>query len=341
MSSASTLRRVGIGLVGCGLFGESHLQAFRAVPEAEVLALYDPDQSRAEAMAKEFQIPRVCRSLDELCSLDEIDLVDVVTPEASHAEPVTTALGKGKHVFVEKPFATNLDDGAKMLDAAKASGRSLMVGHILRFETKYAMLKEEIASERLGRVVSMHARRNRPKDLLPRYGRVHPVLENGVHDIDLMLWYVGQPVQRVRGFARNVTGGPNPDTFWGVLEFEGGAIGIVETIWLLPKAPGIMLDDAFQVVGSQGVANLHLVPGALSFWREDGFEIPDVSYDPRVMGSARGALREELAYLCQCVAKGQAPELNTGIDGQRAIRVALALIESAAEGRDVEISTWD
>jgi predicted dehydrogenase len=216
-----------------------------------------------------------------------------------------------------------------------------MVGHILRFETKYAMLKEELASGRLGEVVSLHARRNRLKDLLPRYGRIHPVLETGIHDIDLMLWYVGRPVRRVRGFARSITGGMHPETFWGVLEFDGGAIGVVETIWLLPKAAGIGLDDAFRVVGTRGVGDLHLTPGALSFWREEGYEVPDVSYDPRVMDSARGALREELAYFCDRVADGRAPELNTGTDGRRAVRVALALIESAAAGADVAIEDWD
>jgi len=332
---------VGIGLVGCGLFGESHLQAYRGVPGAAVRAVFDPDRPRAERIAAEFRIPRVCGSLDELCGLPEIDLVDVVTPEAAHLGPVLAALASGKHVFVEKPIATDLAEGRQMIEAARAAGRSLMVGHILRFEAKYAMLKEELASGRLGEVVSLHARRNRLKDLLPRYGRIHPVLETGIHDIDIMLWYVGGPVRRVRGFARSITGGLNPDTFWGVLEFEGGAIGVIETIWLLPKAAGIMLDDAFRAVGTRGVGDLHLTPAALSYWREDGYEVPDVSYDPRVMDSARGALREELSYLCDCVASGRAPTLNTGVDGLRAVRVALALIESAKTGADVEIDEWD
>jgi predicted dehydrogenase len=167
------------------------------------------------------------------------------------------------------------------------------------------------------------------------------MLETGIHDLDMMLWYVDRPVTRVRGYARWITGGPHPDTFWGVLEFEGGAVGVIETIWLLPKAAGISLDDAFRVVGARGVGSLQLVPAALSFWREDGYEVPDVSYDPRVRNSARGALRDELSYLCDCVAEGRAPELNTGIDGQRALRVAQALIESATAGADVEIQAWD
>src|ERR1700730_13230574 len=102
----------------------------------------------------------------------------------------------------------------------------------------------------------MHARRNRLKSLLPRYGRTHPVIENAIHDIDLMLWYTGHRVQRVRGYDRSATGGKHADTFWGVLEFAGGAIGVVETIWLLPKEAGILRDDAFQLVGDRGIGNV-------------------------------------------------------------------------------------
>jgi UDP-N-acetylglucosamine 3-dehydrogenase len=335
------LDRIRIGLVGCGGFGESHLQAFRAIPQAQVAALFDVDAARAAAMAQAFGVGRVCGSLEEICSGEELDAIDVVTPEETHLEPVLTALKRGKHVFVEKPLATDLSHCSQMIEAARAAGRFLMPGHLLRCEIKYAMLKDELASGRLGRVVSMHARRNRPKSLLPIYGRTHPALENCIHDIDLMLWYTGAPVRRVRGFGRRATGGRHPDTFWGFLEFEGGAIGVVETIWLLPKGAGVGLDDAFQFIGSDGVANLQLYPGSLSFWREQGYDLPDVAYDPRVGGAARGALRDELAYFCDCIRENRAPEVVTAQDAGRAVRVVLALIESAEADRDVEISNWE
>ncbi len=120
-----------------------------------------------------------------------------------------------------------------------------MVGQILRFETKYAMLRDEIMSGRLGSAVSMHARRNRPKSLLPRYGRTHPALKNCIHDVDLMLWYTRRLVKRVRGYARHATGRQHPDTFWGFLEFAGDAVGVVETIWMLPDA-GVMLEQSLR-----------------------------------------------------------------------------------------------
>ncbi len=334
------MQDIRIGLVGCGLFGESHLQAFRAISNAKVTAVYDVSTDRAQVIAQQFGIPKVASSLEDLCDDPDIQAIDVVTPEETHCHPVLTAFSRGKHVFVEKPLATDLTACAKMIEAAEKSSRILMVGQLVRFETKFAMLKEEVASGRLGNIVTMHARRNRLKSLLELYGRTHPAIENSIHDIDLMLWYTGQSVRKVRGFERRVLGPKHAEAFWGVLEFEGGALGVVETVWLLPKSAGILLDDAFQLIGDKGIGNVSLVPGALTFWRDDGPEVPDVSYDPRVRGGAYGALRDELDYFCECVRKNRSPEIITAREATNAVRVALALTQSASENRDIEIKEW-
>jgi len=114
------LEEVRIGLVGCGLFGESHVSAFRAVPGARVTAVFDTNPSRAEQIAREFGVDRVCGSLAELCASPEVDAVDVVTPEHLHLDPVLCAFVHGKEVFVEKPLATSLDDCARMIEQAGA-----------------------------------------------------------------------------------------------------------------------------------------------------------------------------------------------------------------------------
>jgi len=324
---------VRIGLVGCGNYGISHLETLAPIAGVEVAGVFDIDRARAESAAARFSIPRVCGSLEELCGLDGLHGVDVVSTENAHAEPVLAAIAHGLHVFVEKPLAMDLGECAQMIEAAREADRILMVGHLLRFETKYALIKREIDAGRMGRIVSMHARRNRCKSLLPVYGRTHPAMENSVHDVDLMLWYAGRPVERVRGFGRKATGGRHDDTFWGVLEFAGGAVGVVETIWMLPEEAGVQCDDGFQLIGTRGAANLELFPGPLSFWREDGHHVQDVSY-----GSI---LRDELIHFRDCVRTGRHPDIITATEAMRAVRVVLALIESARLGRDVEIGNWD
>jgi predicted dehydrogenase len=335
------MTKVCLGLVGCGVFGESHLQAFRAVCTGEVVAVFDTDPGRARRLAAEFGGLRVCDSLHEICGLPDVQAIDVVTPEEAHREPVLTALAAGKHVFVEKPMAANVDECAQMIQAAQAARRSLMVGHVVRFETRYAMLKEQVASGRLGKVVSVYARRNRQKTLLARRNLPPPVIETGIHDLDLMLWYVGKPVRKVRGYERRATRTDSHDTFWGVLEFEGGAIGVVESVWLIPPESGVLMDDQFQVIGDRGIGTVQSLPGGLIFWGERGAEVPDVSYDARVFHSARGALRDELAYFCDCVQEHREPEVISPVEAKRALRVALALLESARAEKDVTITEWD
>ena len=127
--------KVRIGMIGCGLFGESHLQAYRAVPAAEIRAVYDVDRSRAEEAARVFSVPRICQSLEELMGFSELDAVDVITPEETHLRPVLAAFRAGKHVFVEKPLATDLNHCDQMMQAAEAAGKILKVGQIVRFET--------------------------------------------------------------------------------------------------------------------------------------------------------------------------------------------------------------
>ncbi len=322
------MKTVRMGLVGCGNFGISHLEALEGVRQLQIAAVFDVNPGRAEQAAVRFGVPRVCASLEEICALEDLAAIDVVSPEETHCAPVLAAIAAGKHVFVEKPLATDLAECRRMIEAARAADRILLAGHLLRFETKYRLIKRELESGRLGDIVSMHARRNRPKSLLPVYGRTHPALENCIHDVDVMLWYTGQRVQRVRGYGRKATGGRHDDTFWGVIEFAGGAIGIVETIWLLPPA-GVQLDDEMHLIGSRGVANLELFPGPLSFWREDGYEVPDVSYT--------SILREELLHFGDCVREGRQSDVLAPEEAMRAVEVVLALIESARTGKDVEL----
>ncbi|MPZ20618.1 MAG: hypothetical protein GEV06_22305 [Luteitalea sp.] len=334
------MQEVRLAVAGCGSFAESHLQALRVVGGVRVVAVYDIDRERAESAARVFDVPTVCASMAELCRHPEADAVDVVTPEHLHTQPVLLAHEAGKHVFVEKPLALDIAECDRMIDAFEKTDLVFMVGHILRFETRYASLGEEVASGRLGRVISMQARRNRPRSLLGRYSRVHPAHVNCVHDIDLMLWYAGQPVRRVRGYERTIDEGAHPDAFWGVIEFEGGAVGVVEAAWLLEDRGGVVLDDAFHLMGARGAANLSTFPPPLSYWTSDGFAVPDVSYNPLIRGAAFGALRDELSYFCDCVRVGRKPEVIRPVEARNAVRVALALTKSAAAGRDEEIQDW-
>lgn len=329
-----------VGLIGCGLFGESHLAALQAVPGTEVAAVYDLNAERAAALAEKYGIPTVATTLEELLSTS-IDTVHVATPEDHHRQPVVAALTAGKDVLVEKPFAITLDDCQAMAACAQKTGRTLMVGHILRFDPRYTVLRDEISSGRLGKIVSMNARRGRMRGGFQMYERTHPALCNCVHDIDIMLSLDRSPVTRVRGFERRIHSIRNPDWVTGILEFASGAIGEVHTNWLLPDVAGIGLDDALQITAEHGSASLTMQPAGVSIWSEKGYTAPDAGYETRMYGAAHGALLNELLYFYRCLQKTEPITAITLAEAGNAIRTALAIVESARLGRDVEVNGWE
>src|ERR1043166_8732616 len=224
---------VGVAVVGAGLFGEIHLRVFQSIPRVKVVALCDIDLSLAQQVAARFHIPIATSSLGDVLANAEVRAVSVVTPEAQHRQAVIAALQAGKAVLCEKPLATNLDDARAMCDAARQTGGILMPGHLMRFASKIVRAREEL--KKLGPVVSMHARRNRTVDLREPYIRDHPFLVTAAHDIDIIRWFIGEPARRVFAVSRTVLNGPNPDLNWGIIEFAGGAVGVVETVWLAPS----------------------------------------------------------------------------------------------------------
>lgn len=327
------------GIVGCGLFGESHAAALQALGEVQLYAVFDVNRDRARQFAERFSVPVVATSLNELVAAAG-DTVHVVTPESHHREPVIAALSAGKHVLVEKPFATNLEDCDAMTAAAENSAGMLMVGHILRFDLRYGTIREQARAGTFGRVVNVSARRNRARSGFQMYQRVHPGICNSVHDIDLILSLIHSPVIRVRAFERSVHGYENPDFFLGVMEFENGALAEAQTSWLLPDPAGVGLDDYLQVIGDKGTGVVSLQPSSVSLWTEAGQVSPDTGYETRLNGVAQGALLNEIAYFYRCVRTGRPPQAITLAEATNAVRVALAMLESAKAGRDVAIESW-
>src|SRR5690606_11244699 len=117
------------GLIGAGSFGELHLQAYQAIPGVEVVAVCDSNKERLGEITGKYQVARTFTDFRDLCRLPELDLVSIATPENAHLEPVLEAARAGKHIFLEKPIATSLEDSQKMVDATSQAGVFLMVGH--------------------------------------------------------------------------------------------------------------------------------------------------------------------------------------------------------------------
>ncbi|MGI9356514.1 MAG: Gfo/Idh/MocA family protein, partial [Rhizobiaceae bacterium] len=152
------MKKVKIAVIGIGWFGEIHCDAISAIPSFELAALCTRTESRLAEMGEKYGVFQLYTDYNELLTNSDIDAVSIVTMWDQHTAPAIAALEAGKHVFLEKPMAHTVADCQAICGAATKAPGHLMVGHICRFNPRYAAAKEQIASGAIGKVLSMSSR---------------------------------------------------------------------------------------------------------------------------------------------------------------------------------------
>ena len=137
--------RVGVGVLGAGAWAEfAHLPGYKRDPRCQLIAIADPAIERAQAFAEQFEIPNVYGSHAELIAREDIDLVDVCTPSATHFELSWAALEAGKHVLCEKPVAYDFRETLRAAALAKQNGLKTKLGFTFRYSPAMQYMKELI-----------------------------------------------------------------------------------------------------------------------------------------------------------------------------------------------------
>ena len=329
-----------VAVVGVGGWGIEHARGWAGMPGIELVALCERDDGRLQTVAADLGIAETYSSAAVLAAeVDlDIDVVSIATPEADRLDVTLPFLERGVHALVEKPFATTPAEAAKLRDAATAHGVFVMPGHVLRFDARMMALKAEVDGGALGAIRSIYSRRLIPRVRHGKYARAHPALVAAIHDYDLARWMIGTEPLTVRSHALHTENEPVPDILWSTFEFPGERIAVIENAWVIPDEAGVWLESELEVIGSEGIARVR-VPGDLSLWLSSGHTLPDTTLVPFVLGTATGALRDELSYFASCVARGVAPERVTADDGIAAVRLALAAAESGARKTTVTLGS--
>lgn len=332
------LDRIRIGVIGLGRFGEVHCEALANLPGVELFALCTRNEERLRQVADRFGVTRTYTDYREMLADPEVDGVSVVTMWEQHAAPVLDALAAGKHVFVEKPLASTAADCEAIVRAANTSASVCMVGHICRFNPRFAAAKREIAAGAIGKIVSLYARRNIPASVSETVlTKISPIMGDAVHDTDLMLWFTGARIETAYAQTLSVRGLPHPDIGWTTYRFDTGAIGVCENVWFLPEKTPYRIDERMEVIGTEGCLSIQENSSNYSVCDREGWRSPDTTYWPLIDGYRGGALRDELAYFADCIRAGRKPTLITPEDAAAAVTACLAAEESAASGMPVRV----
>ena len=315
-----------IGIIGLGFMGATHLGAFSKLKDVEVAAVCarDPralagDLSHVggnlnrEAGVHDFSRVRKYTDWQELVRDPALDAIDICLPTDAHAPVSLAAFAEGKHVLCEKPMALTKDDCDRMMNAAAAHRRILMVGQVLRFWPEYQYLRRFVENERPAIVSATFSRRCAVPDwsrwLMDESRSGGAILDLLVHDIDQALWLFGLPEQ----VSAKSLG--DADTVSATLTYPENLQVHIEGGWFHAGTPFSM---AFTVRTQASeldltAEGLRLNNGPVDLTGDDAYET-------------------ELAYFVACCQKNQRPERCLPQDSAQAVELALLLQQSRALG---------
>ncbi len=333
--------RTTVGVIGLGL-GQAHLAGYLKDDRVEVVGLADLDAGLVERTAAAHDVAHAFTSYRDLLGLGP-DLVSVCLPNFLHAPVTIDVLDAGAHVLCEKPMALNAAQARDMAAAARRNGRFLMIALNNRFRTETQILKKLIEQDVLGEIYYAKTGWLR-RSGIPGAGTWFtrkaqagggPLIDLGVHMIDLARWLMGNPrPASVAGATFNRLSGRVEGDFdvedlaAAFIRFEGGITLVAETSW----ASHVAAEGSYvKLMGTRGGAEIN--GNDLTVYTDLHGEQVDITpaYAPREWSDCIAA---EIAHFVDCIRTGRTP-MSTGEQGVDIMQILDGIYESAAGNRMV------
>lgn len=330
---------VRVALIGCGFFAWNHMQAWRDLPGAEVVAVCDLDASKAEAFAAEFGA-KAWTDPAAMLTAEKPDLADIATTVESHRALVTLAARHAGAVICQKPFASTLEDGRAMVGACAAAGIPLFVHENFRWQAPWRAVRAQLESGAVGapRFLRLSFRHSYDIYANQPYLRTVPDLaltDIGLHLFDMARCLMGD-VARVSCESQRlnpaVTG---QDAFQALLRHETGAITSVECSFHARLSPDPFPQTLGRVEGDEGSIEL-LLGHRLRRHCRDGVVQADLEPPVPAWGSKPWHLIQDSVIAFQGhvldALAGRAGPQPSGADNLKTLAVTMAAIEAARTG---------
>ena len=322
---------LGFGVVGLGM-GLGRAKKVRATEGARLAAVADLREDRLATAREELGADTcTCTDYQELLARDDVDVVLVMTPSGLHAKIAIEAARAGKHVATTKPMDVSLEAVDRMTASCEAAGVVLAVDFDLRYNPAAVQIKRAIDAGAFGRLLLGEARLKwyRADSYYDntwrgtwRYDGGGSLMNQTVHQIDLLLWYLG-PVERVVGQTAVMTHNiETEDMAMALLRFRNGALGTILGTTTFPES----IPARVEVHGDRGAA--FLARENIDYWKirdEEGATAPDFDYD-----GPHNIIEDMIAV----VRDGKQP-VTPPAEGRRSVELICAIYESARTGKPV------
>ena len=321
-------------VIGVGTMGRNHARVYAQLEHATLVAAADADPKALETIARTYKV-HTYTDYEQMLDEAKPDLVSIAVPTRLHREVAAAVLRRGVHAFLEKPIASTVEEGQKIVDCARSAGAKLAVGHIERFNPAVIELKKQLDAGQLGRIFQVHARRVGP--FPPRIEDVGVVIDLATHELNILEYLTGSRVESVYAETERKIHAQHEDLLTGILKLADGAVGILDINWLTPTKI-----RELSLIGTRGMFSVNYLTQDLYFYENDypngnweGFAIMGVSEGRRIRHNIKRKepLVAEIESFVDAVQRNIEPQIG-GEEALRAVLLAERLLES---GRKHEV----
>jgi len=323
-----------IGVVGLGYWGPNLARNFGRLPGVRLSWLCDGSEVARDRGAAAHPGAGVTADFNESLVDPDLDAICVATPVSTHAALAEAVLGAGKHCFVEKPLAQSVEEAGRVVEAARAAGRVLMVGHLLEYHPGLEMLRDLAARGELGDVHYIYGNR---LNLGKLRSEENALWSLGAHDVSVLLRLAGEEPVECTAVGESYMRAGVEDVVFCYLRFPSGLAAHLHLSWLDPHK-----ERRLTVVGSKKMATFDdmEVERKLTIY-DKGFDEDFSSFgeyiarsgdinSPRIPNDE--PLRIECGHFVDCVREGRTPR-SDGESGLRVVRVLEELQSSLDRSR--------
>lgn len=227
-----------IVVVGCGHMAAAHLDDIYYRENVKIVGVSDLDESKAKLFCRKYGATSYSTDYKEYLNNEEVDIVIIATYPSSHLEILKDCIKAGKHVLCEKPITTNLQDGKEFLSLVKTAKTKVLVGHILRHNDSYKKIADMIENDAIGHPIIMRMVQNHHtmdwQKYLTLIKETSPIIDCGVHYIDVMRWFTKAEFVSVSGVCQRTEPEVPEDNYnYGIItaKLSDGSVAYYEAGW--------------------------------------------------------------------------------------------------------------
>jgi predicted dehydrogenase len=340
------MKKINVGIIGTGWCGGIRAETCAASPWVNELHIAETNEARLQEMVAKCSPASATTDYRKLIENKDIEAIFIsATPETKHFPMAKESLLAGKHVFLEKPIAVELEEADELIALANEKGLFFTIGYSQRFNPKFAYVKRSIDDGTIGEptsvLVSRHISRGLGNKISGR-GKLSPAAMEATHDIDFVLWCLA-PRKPVRVYAQEVRKIMQKtvdasDCVWIIVTMDDGAVFTIGAGWVQPPAYPNFSSTWIEMVGTEGsiiVDDTHRDVVLNTMQKGIVFPLSTMPGE-KVAHVYAGPMEAETIHFLECVALNRKP-LVTAEEARIVMQIYQAADLSALENRPIDI----